>query len=374
MASLTLTNIVKRYGTTTIIHGVDLAIGDGEFVVFVGPSGCGKSTLLRMISGLESVTTGDLLINGKRVNDVSAAQRGLAMVFQSYALYPHMTVYQNLAFGLENLRAPRAEIQTKVHAAARMLKLDTLLDRRPTQLSGGQRQRVAIGRCIVRDPTIFLFDEPLSNLDAELRVQMRTEITGLHDRLGTTMVYVTHDQVEAMTMADKIVVLRAGRIEQVGSPLALYNNPRNRFVAGFIGSPQMNFLDARVVDHGPAGVHVALAAGGATSVAAIPVNADGVQPDTKVALGVRPEHVVVGRANEPALEMSATIERIEQLGAATFLYCHLANNDRLTVHVPGQLAHRAGETITVHAPVAVTHLFRGDEGQAALPRHDLRKA
>jgi multiple sugar transport system ATP-binding protein len=253
------------------------------------------------------------------------------------------------------------------------LKLDTLLDRRPTQLSGGQRQRVAIGRCIVRDPTIFLFDEPLSNLDAELRVQMRTEITGLHDRLGTTMVYVTHDQVEAMTMADKIVVLRAGRIEQVGSPLALYNNPRNRFVAGFIGSPQMNFLDARVVDHGSAGVHVALAAGGATSVAAIPVNADGVRPDTRVALGVRPEHVVVGRANEPALEMSATIERIEQLGAATFLYCHLANNDRLTVHVPGQLAHRAGETITVSAPVAVTHLFRGDEGESALPRHDLRK-
>jgi multiple sugar transport system ATP-binding protein len=373
MASLTLTNIVKRYGTTTIIHGVDLAIADGEFVVFVGPSGCGKSTLLRMISGLESVTTGDLLINDKRVNDVSAAQRGLAMVFQSYALYPHMTVYQNLAFGLENLRAPRAEIETKVQAAARMLKLDALLDRRPTQLSGGQRQRVAIGRCIVRDPTIFLFDEPLSNLDAELRVQMRTEITGLHDRLGTTMVYVTHDQVEAMTMADKIVVLRAGRIEQVGTPLALYNNPRNRFVAGFIGSPQMNFLDARVVDHGSAGVHVALASGGATSVAAIPVNADGVRPDMRVALGVRPEHVVVGRANEPALEMSATIERIEQLGAATFLYCHLANKDRLTVHVPGQLAHRAGETITVSAPVAVTHLFRGDEGEAALPRHDLSK-
>ena len=374
MASLTLTNIVKRYGTTTIIHDVDLAIADGEFVVFVGPSGCGKSTLLRMISGLESVTTGDLLINGKRVNDVSAAQRGLAMVFQSYALYPHMTVYQNLAFGLENLRAPRAEIETKVQAAARMLKLDTLLDRRPTQLSGGQRQRVAIGRCIVRDPTIFLFDEPLSNLDAELRVQMRTEITGLHDRLGTTMVYVTHDQVEAMTMADKIVVLRAGRIEQVGSPLALYNHPRNRFVAGFIGSPQMNFLDARVVDHGSAGVHVALASGGAASAAAIPVNADGVRPDMRVALGVRPEHVVVGRANEPALEMSATIERIEQLGAATFLYCHLANNDRLTVHVPGQLAHRAGETITVSAPVAITHLFRSDEGEAALPRHDLRKA
>src|ERR1700688_4308850 len=250
MAGLQLKQVAKRYGATTVIHSVDLEVKDGEFVVFVGPSGCGKSTLLRMIAGLESVSEGDILIDGTNVNNVSAAQRGLAMVFQSYALYPHMTVYQNLAFGLENLRAPRAEIETKVQAAARMLKLDTLLDRRPTQLSGGQRQRVAIGRCIVRDPTIFLFDEPLSNLDAELRVQMRTEISGLHDRLGTTMVYVTHDQVEAMTMADKIVVLRAGRIEQVGSPLALYNNPCNRFVAGFIGSPQMNFLEARVVDHG----------------------------------------------------------------------------------------------------------------------------
>src|SRR6266404_3487203 len=269
MAGLQLTRVIKRYDATTVIHGVDLEVKDGEFVVFVGPSGCGKSTLLRMIAGLESASDGDIMIDGNRVNDVSAAQRGLAMVFQSYALYPHMTVYQNLAFGLENLRAPRAEIETKVHSAARMLKLDTLLDRRPTQLSGGQRQRVAIGRCIVRDPTIFLFDEPLSNLDAELRVQMRSEITALHARLGTTMIYVTHDQVEAMTMADRIVVLRAGRVEQVGSPLALYNNPRNRFVAGFIGSPQMNFLDVRIVDHGSAGVHVALAAGGATSVAAI---------------------------------------------------------------------------------------------------------
>ncbi len=254
MASLQLRNVVKRYGTTTVIPGIDLDIEDGEFVVFVGPSGCGKSTLLRMISGLEEVTDGDLTIDGRRVNDVSAAQRGLAMVFQSYALYPHMTVYQNLAFGLENLRMPRAEIETKVGEAARMLKLDALLERRPTQLSGGQRQRVAIGRAIVRNPTIFLFDEPLSNLDAELRVQMRSEITGLHDRLKTTMIYVTHDQVEAMTMADKIVVLRSGRIEQVGAPLDLYNCPHNRFVAGFIGSPQMNFLKARITSVGAGGI------------------------------------------------------------------------------------------------------------------------
>src|SRR5437868_10325001 len=258
MASLQLRRVVKRYGTTAVIHGIDLELKDGEFVVFVGPSGCGKSTLLRMIAGLESVTEGDLLIDGKRVNDVSAAQRGLAMVFQSYALYPHMTVYQNLAFGLENLGAPRAEIESKVNAAARMLKLDALLERRPTQLSGGQRQRVAIGRAIVRDPTIFLFDEPLANLDAELRVQMRAEITALHKRLGTTMVYVTHDQVEAMTMADRIAVLRNGRIEQYGTPLELYNRPANRFVAGFIGSPQMNFLNARVVEVSDAGLRVLL--------------------------------------------------------------------------------------------------------------------
>src|ERR1700694_1508943 len=265
MAGLQLTRVIKRYDATTVIHGVDLDVKDGEFVVFVGPSGCGKSTLLRMIAGLESVSDGGILIDGARVNDVSAAQRGLAMVFQSYALYPHMTVFQNLAFGLENIRTPRAQIEEKVGAAAKMLKLDALLARRPTELSGGQRQRVAIGRAIVRNPTIFLFDEPLSNLDAELRVQMRTEITGLHDRLKTTMIYVTHDQVEAMTMADKIVVLRAGRIEQVGAPLQLYNHPANRFVAGFIGSPQMNFLRAQIAGIADDGVHVRFGADNASA-------------------------------------------------------------------------------------------------------------
>src|SRR5437763_3951909 len=269
MASLQLNRVTKRYGTTTVIHGVDLEVKDGEFVIFVGPSGCGKSTLLRMIAGLESVTEGDLLIDGKQVNNVSASQRGLAMVFQSYALYPHMTVYQNMAFGLENIRTPRADIDAKVQAAAKLLQLGPLLDRRPTQLSGGQRQRVAIGRAIVREPTIFLFDEPLSNLDAELRVQMRIEITALHQRLKTTMIYVTHDQVEAMTMADKIVVLRAGRVEQIGAPLDLYNAPRNRFVAGFIGSPRMNFLTSRVTDVGQGGVRIEVA--GSDGSAMIPV-------------------------------------------------------------------------------------------------------
>src|SRR5215831_17133823 len=292
MASLELKRVIKRYGTNTVIHGVDLAVGDGEFVVFVGPSGCGKSTLLRMISGLEAVTEGDLHLDGRRVNDVSAAQRGLAMVFQSYALYPHMSVYQNRAFGLQNIGTARAVIDAKVQAAAKLLRLETLLDRRPTQLSGGQRQRVAIGRAIVREPTVFLFDEPLSNLDAELRVQMRTEITALHQRLGTTMIYVTHDQVEAMTMADKIVVLRAGRIEQVGAPLDLYNAPANRFVAGFIGSPRMNFLSARVATPGDVGVRVALDAGSPTNGGALlPVRGDGVAAGDAIDVGIRPEHL-----------------------------------------------------------------------------------
>src|ERR1700751_505485 len=274
MSSLQLHQVVKRFGATTVVREVDLAVNDGEFVVFVGPSGGGKSTLLRMIAGLESVSAGDILIDGRRANDVSAAQRGLAMVFQSYALYPHMTVYQNMAFGLENIRTPRPEIDVKVQAAARLLRLDALLDRRPTQLSGGQRQRVAIGRAIVREPTIFLFDEPLSNLDAELRVQMRTEITALHQRLKTTMIYVTHDQVEAMTMADKIVVLRGGRVEQIGAPLDLYNEPRNRFVAGFIGSPRMNFLSVKVTGADRDGVRIAADANPQHVAAPIPVRAD----------------------------------------------------------------------------------------------------
>ena len=246
MADLELRRIVKRFGTIEVIHGVDLHVEDGEFVVFVGPSGCGKSTLLRMIAGLEPISEGELLIDGAPVHDVPAAKRGLAMVFQSYALYPHMSVRKNLSFGLETIGAPKPEIERKVKDAAEILQITELLERRPGQLSGGQRQRVAIGRAIVREPKIFLFDEPLSNLDAELRMQMRVEINRLHRRLGSTMVFVTHDQVEAMTLADRIVVLRKGIIEQVGTPLELYNQPANIFVAGFIGSPRMNLLAGRI--------------------------------------------------------------------------------------------------------------------------------
>jgi len=369
MASLRMQRVVKRYGETMVIHGVDLDVYDGEFVVFVGPSGCGKSTLLRMIAGLESVSEGDLLIDAKRVNDISAAQRGLAMVFQSYALYPHMTVYQNLAFGLENQRMPRSEIEAKVNDAARMLRLEPLLQRRPTQLSGGQRQRVAIGRAIVRDPTIFLFDEPLSNLDAELRVQMRAEITALHRRLGTTMIYVTHDQVEAMTMADRIVVLRGGRVEQVGTPLELYNRPANRFVAGFIGSPQMNFLGGSVATVGDARVGVTLdAAAPGSSSPGLPMRAPETAVGQRVWLGIRPEHIVVDAAPSEAQALTVTIDRIEQLGGASFLYCSLSGGGSLTVHAPGQVAHTVGTQITVYVPVADAHLFASTEGELAFAR------
>jgi multiple sugar transport system ATP-binding protein len=369
MASLQLKGIEKRYGSTTVIHGVDLQVNNGEFVVFVGPSGCGKSTLLRMIAGLEPVSDGEVTIDGRRVNDVSAAQRGLAMVFQSYALYPHMTVYQNLAFGLENLRTPRLQIDAKVREAARMLRLDALLTRRPMQLSGGQRQRVAIGRAIVRDPTIFLFDEPLSNLDAELRVQMRTEITALHRKLGTTMIYVTHDQVEAMTMADRIVVLRGGRIEQIGTPLELYNHPASRFVAGFIGSPQMNFLTGRVAAVGDERVSVMLDATPDIVVdLALPLRGATASAQQRVVLGIRPEHVRLEIAAAPSFPVAATIDRIEQLGAASFLYCSLVSGERMTVHAPGQVSYAAGEHVTVTLPAVDTHLFDAAEGEAAFTR------
>ena len=248
MTEIRLKNVLKAYGKVEVIHGIDLHVESGEFVVFVGPSGCGKSTLLRIIAGLEKVTGGEVLIDGDVVNTIPASERGLAMVFQSYALYPHMSVYKNMAFGLENSRMPRSEIESRVNQAAAMLQITDYLHRRPKQLSGGQRQRVAIGRAIVRDPKAFLFDEPLSNLDAELRVAMRKELAALHGKLGGTMIYVTHDQIEAMTLANKIVVLNAGRVEQIGAPLDLYNNPQNTFVAGFIGSPRMNLLEADIAE------------------------------------------------------------------------------------------------------------------------------
>ena len=326
MATLQLSNVVKRFDQTTIIHGVDLAVSDGEFVVFVGPSGCGKSTLLRLISGLEPVTSGDIQIDGQRVNDISAAHRGCSMVFQSYALYPHMSVYNNMAFGLENLGMAKDLIEAKVNEAAAMLQLTPLLQRKPTQLSGGQRQRVAIGRSIVREPKLFLFDEPLSNLDAELRVSMRAEIRDLHTRLGATMIYVTHDQVEAMTMADKIVVLRAGRIEQVGTPLELYNHPCNQFVAGFIGSPRMNFVPAAQVPHAAPGTHT---------------------------VGIRPEHAQL--ADDGPLQM--VISQVEHLGSTSILHGNVVPDAPFELILSGQTKLRRGDTVKLNAPAEHLHFF-----------------
>jgi multiple sugar transport system ATP-binding protein len=352
MATLELRQVVKRYHDTQVIHGVDLAAKDGEFVVFVGPSGCGKSTLLRMICGLEEVSAGDVIIDGTRVNDVPAARRGLAMVFQSYALYPHMTVYQNLSFGLENIGTPRGEIAAKVAEAARMLRLEPYLERRPTALSGGQRQRVAIGRAIVREPKIFLFDEPLSNLDAELRVQMRTEIGQLHDRLGASMIYVTHDQVEAMTMADRIVVLRAGRVEQVGAPLDLYNAPANQFVAGFIGSPRMNFLTGTAASSDGAGLVVAIDGVGTISTEAAP---GALAPGAPVTIGIRPEHVALGHSG--VNDVTFAVSQSEQLGGST---THYFAQPEFAVHVAGQVRLSRGEAAPLNLPPQHCHVFDGD--------------
>ena len=346
MAHLELSRVVKRFDSTTILHGIDLRIEDGEFVVFVGPSGCGKSTLLRVISGLESPTSGDILIDGVNVNAVSAAHRGCAMVFQSYALYPHMTVYDNMAFGLENLGEDKAQIQAKVQSAAAQLRLQDLLQRKPTQLSGGQRQRVAIGRAIVRQPKLFLFDEPLSNLDAELRVSMRSELRELHARLQATMVYVTHDQVEAMTLADRIVVLRDGKIEQVGTPLALYNRPANVFVAGFIGSPRMNFFPAEVLRQ---------------SAGSLPM------PANAHTVGLRPEHVLLGEAGP----LEYRVQQVEQMGSTSLLRGTLAggtSESQTPAHFEvvsnGQTNVRPGQTVRLSMPPAALHFF--DEQGARL--------
>jgi multiple sugar transport system ATP-binding protein len=356
MAHLALRNIEKRFGAVAVIHGISFEVNDGEFVVFVGPSGCGKSTLLRMICGLETVCSGDVEIDGEIVNTIPAARRGLAMVFQSYALYPHMTVYQNMAFGLENLGTPRAEIERRVADAARMLRLDPFLQRKPTALSGGQRQRVAIGRAIVREPRIFLFDEPLSNLDAELRVEMRGELSALHRRLNATSIYVTHDQTEAMTMADKIVVLRAGRVEQVGAPLALYNAPANMFVAGFIGSPRMNFFPAKVTAVDPAGITLDVPA-----IGTIRALATGATPGASVSIGIRPEHITLTPAGHN--DATGAVASVEQLGGLSCI--RLAAPD-LNVQAQGQTSLHPGDTATLHLPPAAIHVF--DAAERALPK------
>lgn len=353
MAKLVLDQVFKRFDATEIIHGVSFDIDPGEFVVFVGPSGCGKSTLLRMIAGLETVTAGNILIDDQRINNVPPAKRGIAMVFQSYALYPHMTVYENLAFGLRTLGMARVEVADKVEKAARILQIGPLLRRKPKQLSGGQRQRVAIGRAIVRDPRIFLFDEPLSNLDAELRVQMRVEIASLHKELGTTMIYVTHDQVEAMTLADKIVVLRQGVVEQIGSPLELYNHPVNKFVAGFIGSPKMNILAITINERNDAGSGFNLAGTELRLPFVTTPDASG------LTLGVRPEHVRVGYAG--ALPMgSMAVTHIEQLGGNAFVYGKLDDGQALTLSLEGQQNINSGQIISISIDPELCHVFDAD--------------
>ncbi|WP_340301210.1 ABC transporter ATP-binding protein [Roseobacter sp. HKCCD5988] len=350
MSDLQLKSVIKRYGSVEVIHGIDLEIKSGEFCVFVGPSGCGKSTLLRMISGLEGITGGDVVIDGVVVNHVPAAQRELAMVFQSYALYPHMSVRGNLSFGLENLKMPKAEISRRVEEAACMLRIEAYLNRRPGQLSGGQRQRVAIGRAVVREPKIFLFDEPLSNLDAELRVTMRREIGNLHRRLGNTMIYVTHDQVEAMTMADKIAVLRDGRLEQFGTPLELFNNPNNRFVAGFIGSPAMNFLKGEIAEGG-----VALAAGGH-----IPLGPrSGVGQGDAIELGIRPRDISIAKTGG----VKGEVTEVEQLGSESYIFVTLPSGEPLVIHQAGQTDIAIGQTVAVKLAPEAVHIFRADTGR-----------
>ncbi len=376
MASLDLRGVVKRFGALTIIHGLDLHIDDGEFVVFVGPSGCGKSTLLRMIAGLESVSGGEIHLDGEPVNEVPAAKRGLAMVFQSYALYPHMSVRKNLSFGLETLRTPKAEIKRRVARAAETLQIGDLLDRRPGQLSGGQRQRVAIGRAIVREPRIFLFDEPLSNLDAELRVQMRVEIKKLHRQLGVTMIFVTHDQVEAMTLADRIVALRSGTIEQVGTPLELYNRPANLFVAGFIGSPRMNFIAGKVSEIGSGTMQIR---GDAGASLALPSADAAMRAGDAVTFGIRPEHLRLVEPDKGSLV--GEVQIAEHLGGQTFLYVVLPFGDTLIVEVRGQVAARPGERVGIAFEPGAHHLFSAagkvipqqpDEGLAPYPIREAR--
>ncbi|MGY4398122.1 multiple sugar transport system ATP-binding protein [Sphingomonas sp. UYAg733] len=367
MADVRLTGASKSFGTTEVLLDIDLEIADGEFVVFVGPSGCGKSTLLRVIAGLEDVSAGEVSIGGRVVNNVAPADRGIAMVFQSYALYPHMNVRENLAFGLKLQRLPRAEIDAAVEAAAATLDIGHLLDRKPKQLSGGQRQRVAIGRAIVRQPQVFLFDEPLSNLDAALRVRMRYEFAGLHKTLGTTMIYVTHDQVEAMTLAGRIVVLSAGRIEQVGTPAELYAHPDTIFVAGFIGSPKMNLLPAVLTSNSPGGAVVRLAGG--TEIHAA-IDASRLAPGAAVTLGIRPEHFAIGGEVN---RIEAVVRFVESLGSAHFGYLDLAGLDEpLTCALPERPAVDA--TIAVGLPIEHLYLFDAEGKALARPRAEAASA
>ena len=355
MANLKIKNLQKGFEGFSIIKGIDLEVHDREFVVFVGPSGCGKSTLLRLIAGLEEVTDGTIELDGRDITQVSPAKRDLAMVFQTYALYPHMSVRKNMSFALDLAGVPKAEVEKKVSEAARILELAPLLERKPKHLSGGQRQRVAIGRALVRNPKIFLFDEPLSNLDAALRVQMRLELARLHKELQATMIYVTHDQVEAMTLADKVVVLNAGKIEQVGSPLDLYHQPANLFVAGFLGTPKMGFLKGRITRLDSQGCEVELDAG--TRIQ-LPLSGASLSLGSPVTLGIRPEHLNLAKPGECALSVTADVG--ERLGSDT--YCHVitACGEPLTMRIRGDMASQYGEQLNLHLDSEHCHLFDAD--------------
>ncbi|GLQ55604.1 ABC transporter ATP-binding protein [Devosia nitrariae] len=352
MSALEVKGLRKSFGPVDVLHGIDIEITDGEFVALVGPSGCGKSTLLRTIAGLETVTGGAILIGGRKVNDVAPKNRDIAMVFQSYALYPHMTVAENMSFSLRLKRLPKAEIDGRLRRAAEILGLTELLQRLPKQLSGGQRQRVAMGRAIVRDPVVFLFDEPLSNLDAKLRVQMRAEIKELHQRLRTTTVYVTHDQVEAMTLADRIVVMHSGHIEQLGTPLELYDRPQTIFVAGFIGSPSMNLMDGTLRRAG-GGSELMLPSGPVIGLPHLSVDADGVE----VTFGIRPEHLSVSREGVPA-----TVNIVEPTGAETLVNCRIGEQS-VSVVVRDRQPINSGDTINLKFEGATVHLFDRTTGQ-----------
>ncbi|MEM5327117.1 sn-glycerol-3-phosphate ABC transporter ATP-binding protein UgpC [Paraburkholderia sp. JHI2823] len=382
MASISLRGVQKAYGENApVIRNVDLEIGRNEFCVFLGPSGCGKSTLLRMIAGLEDVTDGDISIGGTLVNDVPAAQRGVAMVFQSYALFPHMTVYENMAFGLKLAKTPKAEIDRKVREAARILQLEALLERHPKALSGGQRQRVAIGRAIVREPGVFLFDEPLSNLDATLRGQTRIEIARLHRQFEqASVVYVTHDQIEAMTLADKIVLLHSGKdterhgsIAQVGAPLDLYHRPASRFVAGFIGSPRMNFLPARVAAIETNGVSVTLDPSGET--VRLPVQGARLAVGAPVTFGVRPEHLELAEGDAPSraskdhqdtLTIARAVTLVEELGEHSYVHLDQPGGAVLVAKAPGDARLQSGNTVRFRASANACHLF-AEDGFAVAP-------
>ena len=356
MADVNLKEIYKSFGQNEVIHGISCDIRDGEFIVILGPSGCGKSTVLRMIAGLEVITKGDIVIDGKVVNQLEPADRDIAMVFQNYALYPHMTVFKNMAYGLKIRRMPKAEIEKRVQRAAEILELTPFLDRKPRQLSGGQRQRVAMGRCIVREPKVFLFDEPLSNLDAKLRVQMRQELRNLHETLNITSVYVTHDQVEAMTLGDRLIVMDNGYVEQIGSPLEVYEKPASHFVAGFIGSPAMNFFNARISRDGQ-------------SVKLSNTEAFSFQPeldlslrDKSVILGIRPEHFNVAKEGESTLQMQ--VDHVETLGADTLVHGRSGENNTLfTLRQPDIHRYQKGSSLSLSVSPEKLHLFDKESGK-----------